>query len=272
MNKKSKTREPKFYILTDLEGVAGVSSWSQTREPSNVNKMIAMDLLAGEVNAAIRGILDADSRAIVHVLDGHGYLGVNSNQLHPKASLFLGRPPTPLAGLDASFRAMLFVGQHAMAGVLDAPLCHTYSSREVKSFHLNGEEIGEFGCRTLLAASVGVPVIFLSGDDKAAAEAKAFLPDIHTVTTKAGGGVEWALHLSPAKSRDRIRTGVRRAVQDLNHRPGSRNLLPSKKPPYVLIVTLLPGAASKPWLKRGGRLKGRNRIIFQSNSLLDLPI
>ena len=229
----------KFYILTDLEGVAGVSRWSQTREPSDVNKIFAMDLLTEEINAAVAGILAVHPRATVDVFDGHGALGINALRLHPRAQLFLGAPPNPLAGLNDSYTAMLFVGQHAMAGTPEAPLCHTYSSREVKSYRLNGEEMGEFGCRTLLAASQGVPVIFLSGDDKAVAEAKAFLPNLETVTTKIGGGIQWALHLSPVESQRRIRAGVQRAVAGLRrqNRAAIRQRLPKRMPPYVLTVT-----------------------------------
>ncbi|MFZ4693587.1 MAG: M55 family metallopeptidase [Verrucomicrobiia bacterium] len=265
-----KIRNQKFYLLTDLEGPAGVSLWSQTREPSNVNKLFAMNLLTEEVNAAVAGILDVHPRAEVHVLDGHGAMGINAGRLHPWAKLWLGQFPDRLAGLDSSYRAVLFVGQHAMAGTPDAPLCHTYSSREVESYQLNGEKIGEFGCRTLLAASVGVPVIFLSGDDKAVAEAKAFLPSLETVTTKTGGGVQWALHLSPTESRALIRRGVRKAVKALAR--GRSSPLPERKAPYELVVTLLPGAQVEALVKRGGRRVGRNKVVFRSKSLLDLPI
>ncbi len=266
MNTTART-VPKFYILTDLEGPAGVSTWSQTREPSNVNKLAAMELLTREVNAAVAGILDVFPRAVIHVLDGHGYAGIHPHLLHPRAQLLLGTAPDRRAGLDSSFRAMLFVGQHAMAGTPNAPLCHTYSSREVKSYQLNGEAIGEFGCRTLLAASLGVPTIFLSGDDKAVAEAKAFLPGIETVTTKIGGGIQWALHLSPTESQRRIREGVRRACR----KPPPGNV-PQRKPPYELIVTLLPRVDAKPWVARGGKRMGKSHVVFRAKSLLDLPI
>ena len=207
-------------------------------------------------------------------MDGHGAMGINSNRLHPRAQLYLGRAPNPLAGLDASYDAQLHIGQHAMAGTPGAPLCHTYSSREVESFTLNGEKIGEFGCRVLLAAAVGVPTIFLSGDDKAVAEAKAYLPGIATVTTKIGGGVQWALHLNPSEARALIRRGVRAAVRKLK---GGRPTLSGDrgrqfKPPYELVITLLPGVKTDELLKRGGRRVGHRRVSYRSNSLLELPI
>jgi D-amino peptidase len=154
-----------------------------------------------------------------------------------------------------------------MAGTPDAPLCHTYSSRTVQWYELNGERIGEFGCRTLLAASARVPTIFLSGDDKAVAEAEVFLPGIETVTTKIGGGIERVLHLSAAESQRLIREGVRRAVK----RRGKIRLRRAT-PPYKLVITLLPGADPKPYLDEGGRMTGKSKVVFRSSSLLDLPI
>jgi len=263
-------RPLKFYILTDLEGPAGVSLWSQTRESSNVNKIFAMNLLTEEVNAAVTGILDVHPGAVVHVLDGHGASGINADRLHPRANLFLGTWSNPLAGLDKTYSAVMFLGQHAMAGTPNAPLCHTYSSRAIQSYHLNGEVIGEFGCRTLLASSLGVPTIFLAGDDKAVDEARAFVRGIVTVSTKIGMGVQWALHLSPRESRRKIRAGVKHAIARLKR--GGEFSLPTRKPPYTLEVALLEGIDPKPWIKRGGKRMGKSKVVFRSRSLLDLPI
>lgn len=67
----------KIYILTDLEGPAMVSRFSQTRE-EGPQKQITMKLLTWEVNAAIEGILDVDPQAEIVVWDGHGNAGISS--------------------------------------------------------------------------------------------------------------------------------------------------------------------------------------------------
>jgi D-aminopeptidase len=46
--------------MTDLEGPAGVNRWIQTREGETPEKAAAMRLLTAEVNAAIKGIHEAD--------------------------------------------------------------------------------------------------------------------------------------------------------------------------------------------------------------------
>src|SRR5690606_27822444 len=131
----------KFFILTDIEGVAGVERFSETRTRDESAKGPAMTQLAREVNACIRGIKEVYPEAKIDVWDGHG-----SGGLRP-ADLVGGEyiPGTVKPSKDlAGYAAMLFVGQHAMAGTAFAPFAHTYSSLHVAYYKLNGYFIGEF--------------------------------------------------------------------------------------------------------------------------------
>ena len=175
----------KAYIMTDLEGVAGVQRWAQTREPGPLKEQ-AMRLLTAEVNAAVDGVLDVAPDADIVVWDGHGNGGLDVEQLHPAARLIPRGPISPPYYLDEGFDALYFVGQHAMAGTPDAPLSHTYSSRSIDYYKLNGVAMGEFGCRAALAGTLGIPTVFLSGDDKAVAEAQALIPALHGASVKQG--------------------------------------------------------------------------------------
>ena len=186
----------RYFILTDLEGPAGVYNWTQTRAEGPAKER-AMHLLTAEVNACVEGILSVDPGAEVVVWDGHGTGGLWPEELHPDARYLPGTYGRPYL-FPEGFDGLLFVGQHAMAGTPDGPLCHTYSSRHVEYYRLNGAPIGEFGCRAALAGSFGIPTLFLAGDDKAATEALALVPDLVTAVTKRGLGVQAALHLSPA--------------------------------------------------------------------------
>lgn len=257
----------KFYILTDLEGVAGVSRWDQTREVSNVSKLPAMKLLTEEVNAAIKGILKAFPKAEIDVFDGHGPIGMDTTTLHERARLWLGTGAGPWNGLDKTYDAVLFVGQHAMASVEGAPLNHTYSSRHIASFELNGKLIGEFGCRTALAASIGVKTIFLSGDDKAAIEAETFVPGIETVTTKWGTQIQWALHRNPIESRKLIAKGTFNACKRIRKIP-----LVKIDPPYELIITVYKPEFLEGWKRPGSTQITDTKISYHSKSLGELPI
>ncbi len=195
----------RFYILTDLEGVSGTDQFQQSR----VDKGPSMHQLVRETNACVAGILDEYPDACIDVLDGHGSGGLFPEDL-------VGCNPLPRGTLCRDFSGydgLLFVGQHAMAGTVAAPLNHTFNSRTVLYYRLNDVFVGEFGLRALQAGLVGVPTIFLAGDDKAALEAQMFVPEIETVVTKYGLAIEAARHRDPTLVCGLIREGSARAVR-----------------------------------------------------------
>jgi D-amino peptidase len=218
----------KLLVVTDLEGVAGIDSFSQTRTGREEQKGGAMDQLAREVNAAIAGVRSSAPEAEIDVWDGHGSGGLRKADLEGAKYLREGRP---YFHLD-EYNGMMFIGQHAMAGTPDATLCHTYSSLAVDYYKLNDIFVGEFACRALLAGRQGVPTIFLSGDDKAVLEAKQFVPEIETVATKYGTGVESARHCDRVEVCMAIRRGAHEAVNRLDEIPPYTGI----SPPYSLEI------------------------------------
>jgi D-amino peptidase len=152
-----------------------------------------------------------------------------------------------------------------MADTPNAPLCHTYSSRTVSHYKLNGNLVGEIGCVAAMAGAMGVPVIFLSGDDKACAEAHAVIPGIVTVATKQGLGVELALHLSAERARREIRAGAARAVR----------VLPEITPlamaaPYELEIRVQEGCSIGGYLERGMERIDARTVVKRSPDLIEL--
>ena len=256
----------KIYILTDLEGIAMVSRFSQTRE-EGPQKQTAMQLLTQELNAAVDGILDVDVDADIVVWDGHGTGGIDVREFHPKAQLIARGPIRPPYYLDASYDALFFLGQHAMAGTKNAPLSHTYSSLSIEYYKLNGKEIGEFGCRAALAGTFNVPTVFISGDDKAVAEAKELIPGIYGVETKQGLGQELALHLSPQRSRELIRETAAEACRNI------ADISPFKiDPPYTFEVRVLEGKSIDGYLNRGAEKIDDRTVRWHTDDLRPLSI
>lgn len=219
----------KLYILTDLEGVCGVVNFEEWASPQGKFHEKARHLLTQEVNAAVEGALEAGATEIV-VWDGHGPGAVNIEDLHPEAKLLHGRNIPRTLGLDETFSALLFVGQHARSGAPEANMPHTYST-DILKVTLNGIEIGEFGMRAVLAGHFGVPTVFISGDEAACKEAQELIPEIEAVIVKWAMSESAALCLSPEKARALIREGVRRAVE-------RRDEIPPFKlnPPYELVI------------------------------------
>jgi len=113
--------------------------------------------------------------------------------------------------LDASYSAALFVGYHAKAGTPRAILDHTYTGK-IASVQVNGTEVGETGINAHLAGHFGVPVVLVTGDRAVTAEAKALIPNVHTVAVKEATGASSARNLHPKKARDQIRAEAAKAL------------------------------------------------------------
>jgi D-amino peptidase len=201
----------KLYILTDIEGVAGVANFEDYSYSTGRFYAQSRHLLTMEVNAAVVGDLAARAEDIL-VWDGHGSGAINVEELHPEAKLLHGSGFPLTAGLDESFDAMFFVGQHAMSRAERGGLAHSYSSRTIEQVTLNGEPIGEFGMRTLLAGHFGVPVMLVTGDRATRDEAVRYVPNIEAVVVKDSLNVSCAVTLAPLKARQLIRAGAERAL------------------------------------------------------------
>ncbi len=61
----------KIFLMTDLEGVAGVKNAVDWIYPTSPFYAVACRLLTGEVNAAVSGFFDAGASEVL-VADGHG--------------------------------------------------------------------------------------------------------------------------------------------------------------------------------------------------------
>lgn len=177
----------KVFILTDLEGPAGVNGRPDAGVGNSIiNRSTAAQALANEINACCEGLLAAGATDIV-VLDGHG--GSNSLdifQIHRKACLFQAGALSPVPYLDGSYDAVIQLGAHAMQQS-NGFLCHTFNSHGIAGMTFNGQTIGEIGMASMLAAYFHVPTIMVSGDEAACSEARDFLGEqIETVSTKCG--------------------------------------------------------------------------------------
>lgn len=249
-----------------------VSRWFETRDEerggSAQAKARAMKFLTWDVNAAVDGILDADPSAEVIVWDGHGNGGIDLMEFHPQAKLITRGPIEPPYCLNQSFDGLFFVGQHAMAGTPGGVLCHTYSSQSIEYYKLNGVYVGEFGARAIIAGALNVPTVFISGDDKAVAEAEALVPGIHGAVVKFGLKQELALHLSLKEAHEVIRKKAKEACEDFD------SILPIKfNPPYELEIKFLPGQGIPAHYLRGDVVKVDDRtVVYRSNDICKLPL
>jgi D-amino peptidase len=208
----------KVYLMTDLEGVAGVWEWDyrENLDALGVAEVQRMSrLLTAEVNAAVEGFLEGGATEVI-VNDGHGWgCTLDIEAIHPAARVIHGQQrPCWLPLLDESVTATALVGAHAKAGTAGANLCHTMSSQTIRSYAVNGVVMGEIGFQALSAGYYGVPFAFLSGDHYACEETQALLPGLHTVAVKEGLSTRSACCLSPVEARRRVQEGARHSLAE----------------------------------------------------------
>lgn len=202
----------KVYISVDMEGIAGVVASHQTG-PGGHEYGWARRLMTAEANAAIVAAFEAGATEVV-VNDSHGsQTNLPADEIDRRASLITGQPkPFGMTqGLDSTFDAAIYIGYHAHGSEAASVLGHTFSGA-LKHVRINGQEVGEYGLNGMVAGHFGVPVVLISGDDKIAAEARAFFPGIETVIVKQGIAMSAARTLHPQEARSRIAAGVKAAL------------------------------------------------------------
>lgn len=246
----------KIAIMTDAEGVAGVLDSPNYCKPEGRYYEVCRELLTEEVNAAIRGFR-AGGFCEFHVIDGHGSGAIDIRMLDSDAEYARGWPDRWPFGLDDSFDAVAWVGQHAKAGTERAHLAHTQNFGYI-DLSVNGISIGEFGQFAFCAAELNIPAIFCSGDQAFAKEAQALLPGIETVAvkrgTRNGKGDECnldqyrdrntaAVHLTPQRARELIQDGARKAAERFARGEFQVRRI---EPPYESVTVLRPDAERGP--------------------------
>jgi len=223
----------KILLGTDLEGVAGVVSFEDQAQLGGRYYEGAKRLLAGEVNAAIEGARAAGAEEIV-VIDGHGPGALDAAAIRG-GQLVHGRPLAARSvrqAFEREFDACMMVGQHAMAGIADGCLNHTQNSTTVDYYQLNGRPIGEIAQFALARGALGLPLIFLSGDEAACREARALQPRIVTAAVQRGLSRNCAISLAHDEACRRIREAAAEAVRAHRRDPVPPVAWPG---PYMLI-------------------------------------
>ena len=208
----------KVYVCTDLEGVAGIVSTDEQCVATGKYYEQAKRWLTAEINAAVEGMFEEGVTDAL-ILDGHGPGAISYEDLHPKATLLHGRPTSPREWRNAvvnEYDVAMMIGQHAMAGTRDGVLNHTQNSRTVEYYKLNGTPIGEIAQFALHCGAMGIPMIFLSGDEAACREVRELIPAVTAVSVKRGLSRFSAISLASAEAHRVIREGVREAIR--NHR------------------------------------------------------
>jgi D-amino peptidase len=217
------TNSRKVFVITDMEGVDGIFDSELQCIPFKSPRWDeSKKLLTGEVNAAVDGLFEGRATEVV-VWDGHDSSHtLSALDIHPRARLLAGEPVSPTLELDSSYAAVIFIGQHAMAGAEKGVLSHSYSSEGVQNIWVNNKAVGEIGGRVMLAGAFGIPVIMLSGDTAACKELHDLVPRAECAEVKSGvsrtAGFTLSHPAACALIRERARSAMERLAEFMPYR------------------------------------------------------
>lgn len=198
-------------ISTDMEGLTGISRWSQVTPT-------APDYAEG--CAALRH----DLRVVLDVLEGQGYRLVvvdghwTGTNLRPEdvgsATLVSGtRMPWGMVEQvqEDGVVGLILLGYHGCAGSGGA-MAHTWDT-VFTEVHIDGQLAGEITLAANLAKQCAVPLLGVSGDDWACKESRQIYGRIPVAEVKRSRSYESVEHYSVANARDALQTMARQAFE-----------------------------------------------------------
>ncbi|HEX9012127.1 MAG TPA: M55 family metallopeptidase, partial [Anaerolineaceae bacterium] len=206
-------------IACDMEGISGIVDWKQV-DPDHPEYQLGRRQMTADVNAAVRGAFAGGADEVI-VSDGHdGKTNLLLAEIDRRVWVNSGTP-SPLGmveGLDLGADGVLFIGYHARSGAQAAVLAHTWNSSRVANLWINERIAGEIGLNASVCGHFGAPVLAISGDQTACAEAVDFVPGIETAVVKHATAYSAARCLAPAAAVELIEQTARRAVARLGEK------------------------------------------------------
>ena len=178
----------KLYISSDIEGICGVTSWSETdlnSRESGVFIKYWVEELNKICNVAIENNCDE-----IYINDAHDTARNLLPSFFPEKVKLIrgwsGHPYMMIEHLDSSFDAVVFSGFHSSGSTDGNPISHTMNPKLVSEIRINSVIASEFLIFYYASLYVGVPVVLVTGDEGLCLEVKKTNEKIATVVTKKG--------------------------------------------------------------------------------------
>ncbi|AST94903.1 M55 family metallopeptidase [Shouchella clausii] len=251
-----------IYSSVDMEGITGLVD-RQFVTPGERFYERGQQLMTDEVNHVAEAAFAFGCKRFV-VNDSHGKMNnLLVERLLAEIELVSGevKPYSMVQGLDDSFDGAFFIGYHSRAS-MPGVMSHTMIFG-VRSMWLDGHEIGEMGLNAYLAGYYGVPVLLVAGDDQAAKEAEALIPNVTTAIVKTAQSRSSALCLTPAKSKALLQAKTKEALM----KSGKVEPLIANKQPVLHIEFANYGQAEWAALMPGAELETGTTVKFAAKDV-----
>lgn len=203
-------RPLKVLISVDMEGITGAVTGDQLG-PSGFEYARFREFMTAEALAAVEAATESGATEIV-VVDAHGNgqnLLIDRFPADVRIVRSWPRPHGMMQGIDSTFSAAVFIGYHSATTNPRGVRAHTISSATFAGVFLNGTAISESGINAALAGHFGVPVVMISGDDAAVAEAQQLIGPIEGAVVKRAISFHAANTMTPAAGQALIREKVK---------------------------------------------------------------
>ncbi|MBW1600548.1 M55 family metallopeptidase [Streptomyces sp. JJ66] len=203
----------KILVSADMEGATGVT-WPDDVLPGHRQWERCRTLFTGDVNAAVAGFFAGGADEVL-VNEAHWTMrNLLLEQLDARAELLTGRHKalSMVEGVQhGDVDGVAFVGYHAAAGA-EGVLAHTYLANSVTGVWVDGARASEGLLNALVCAEFGVPVVLVTGDDRACQDAKGYAPTARTAAVKDYVSRYAAVCRAPAVTAAAIEAAAREAV------------------------------------------------------------
>ncbi|UOQ45620.1 M55 family metallopeptidase [Halobacillus salinarum] len=255
----------KLYLSVDMEGITGLPD-STYVDSDKLNYERSRRIMTQETNYVIESAFANQVEEVI-VNDSHSKMNnLLIDELHPETQLITGdvKPYSMMQGLDSSFTGAMFIGYHARAaqrGVMSHSMIFA-----VRNFFIDDTAVGELGLNAYVAGYYGVPVIMVAGDDCAAQEAEALIPNIITAPVKETISRSSVKSLTPKKAGELLTQRVKEA---LHNSPNVQPLVPPDHP-TLRIEFMNYGQAEWANLMPGTEIEPNSTIVkFQAKDILE---
>jgi D-amino peptidase len=220
----------RIYILLDGEGANNI-----TNSPKQLSQDVRT-IKTGEVNAAIEGLFEAGASEIT--VEDTSPWNMILEKLNPKVRLIRtlnGVPlglPTQLKGFDALVQLQMHASSHTFGGVA----AHTMNPERFFDIKINGQHMSEAILNSAIAGHFGIPVLMVSGDDKAVEETRRVVdPRMPGAVVKTSLGMHSVNSLSMSAANALIKDTAKAALGQL----GTLKPFKLSKPPYRVEMQLM---------------------------------
>lgn len=181
-----------YLLAVDLEGIHGIVGEPYKGLNDSKDYFLAVENATKEINAVVCGLFDGGAKTVA-VWDNHGSgKNLDFSKLDSRVIRVENRPMERYERMsfakNHTFNGVLYIGYHAKEGSFNGVMAHTYNSKTIQYYKINGNDVGELEIDSWAAAEYGFAPLFCSSDDVCVMQALRLEPRLQTVITKYGTG------------------------------------------------------------------------------------